>query len=162
MNPKLTEINARLYRDILEIEIRTRPVVDAVKPVAGRLEDEAVAGHTPEPWTAQQDCRSYRNQGTFTGNRVDQFGNQNQWAIYANGTRIALVTEAESWLPQAQVDANARLMASAPALLAALKDMVSLHAGQEHMFGLTASGVAKYRACDANARAAIADAKGQL
>lgn len=77
------------------------------------------ATHTPGPWTARQDCRSYRNRGVFSGGNPDQSGNQNAWAIYGHA-RIATLTESEAWLPQTQIEANARLIAAAPDLLAAL------------------------------------------
>lgn len=78
---------------------------------------------TPGPWKAQQDCRSYRNEGIFDGNNPDPSGNQNAWGVYGAGSRIALVSEAESWITQEQVNANARLMAASPTLKETLDDI---------------------------------------
>jgi len=64
-------------------------------------------------WKAQQDCRSFRNTGIFTGENPDPQGNQNQWAIYADGYRIMTVEEAYGKRTQAVVDAQARLVAAA-------------------------------------------------
>lgn len=57
--------------------------------------------------------------------------------------------------------ANAHLIAAAPELLKALKQMVALHAGQEHLYGLTNSGEKLYKDCDAQATAAITMAEGK-
>jgi len=59
-------------------------------------------------YTAQQDCRSYRNTGVFDGSNPDPQDNQNQWAIYHNGYRIALIEEPYSGRTQEQVDLQAR------------------------------------------------------
>jgi hypothetical protein len=74
---------------------------------------------TPGPWTAQQDCRSEKNNGIFTGENPDQYGNQNMWGIYGSHFRIAEVYEANQFegITQDQVNANAHLMAAAPDLL---------------------------------------------
>lgn len=80
---------------------------------------------TPGSWKAQQDCRSYRNNGIFNGQNPDPQGNQNAWAIYGNGSRIAVLEEAESWRSQNEVNANARLMAAAPDLLEAVKVLLA-------------------------------------
>ena len=74
---------------------------------------------TPGPWKAQQDCRSEKNNGIFTGENPDQYGNQNMWGIYGPHFRIAEVYEANQFegLTQETVDANARLISSAPYLL---------------------------------------------
>lgn len=78
--------------------------------------------HSPGPWKAKQDCRSWRStKGVFTGENPDAQGNQNAWAIYTTETRIALLSEAETWNPQEQVNANAALIAASPTLLAALE-----------------------------------------
>lgn len=80
---------------------------------------------TPGSWKAQQDCRSYRNDGIFNGQNPDPQGNQNAWAIYGNGYRIAVLEEAENWRSQNEVNANARLMAAAPDLLAAVNALLA-------------------------------------
>jgi hypothetical protein len=75
--------------------------------------------HTPGHWNAAQDCRSEKNNGIFTGENPDQFGNQNRWGIYGPHFRIAEVYEANQSeeLTQEMVNANAHLMAAAPDLL---------------------------------------------
>lgn len=83
--------------------------------------------HTPGPWTAQQDCRSEKNDGIFDGNNPDPYGNQNAWGIYGPSFRIAVLHE-EGAYPQETINANARLIAAAPALLDALTDLLaSIH-----------------------------------
>jgi hypothetical protein len=128
--------------------------------------------HTPGPWTAQQDCRSYRNTGIFDGNNPDAQGNQNAWAIYGH-TRIAILTEAETWLPQQQVDANARLIAAAPELLEELRNCVRHNADILDNCLFPAHGLKanltpeqslwreKIKKWNTEARAAIAKATGQ-
>lgn len=66
--------------------------------------------HTPGPWIAQQDLRSYKNNGIITNGPY-------AWGIYAT-TRIACLEEIFSDDEQA---ANARLIAAAPKLLVALE-----------------------------------------
>jgi len=83
--------------------------------------------HTPGPWKAQQDCRSYRNAGIFDGKNPDSQGNQNAWGIYGRHTRIAVLHEAESWRCQELVNADARLIAAAPDLLEALERLTRFH-----------------------------------
>lgn len=100
-------------------------------------------------WKAQQDCRSYRNTGTFTGENPDQYGNQNQWAIYDNGCRIILIEEAGPLRSQEVVNFQARLVETAPLLLSALEDLLKAH---EKGYDLPWGTV----------RLAIARGKGQL
>ena len=72
-------------------------------------------------YTARQDCRSRHNNGIFTGDNPDPQGNQNQWAIYHNGYRVALIEEAYGNRTQEQVDFEARLFAAASDMLAILQ-----------------------------------------
>ena len=74
---------------------------------------ESTTRHTPGPWKAQCDCRSYRNRGIFTGDDPDPYGNRNAWGIYGPCRRIARLEEADTQHPQAQVDADARLIVRA-------------------------------------------------
>jgi hypothetical protein len=78
-------------------------------------------------WKAQQDCCSFRNTGIFTGANPDLQDNQNQWGIYADGQRIALIEEAGPGRPQEVVDAQAHLVEVAPLLLSVLEDMLISH-----------------------------------
>lgn len=107
---------------------------------------------TPGPWKAQQDCRSYRNAGIFDGTNPDKDGNQNAWAIYGQ-TRIALLSEAEAWLPQSEVNANARLFAAAPEMLAALEKIHFV------LNNSTGRAVTTWSEIDSIARDAIVSAK---
>lgn len=70
--------------------------------------------------TAKQDCRSDKNTGIFNGKNPDPQGNQNKWAIYRDGFRIALLVEAWWGLSQEQVNANAMLLGASEALRDAL------------------------------------------
>ena len=78
--------------------------------------------HTPGPWTIGYG-RSYQNRGIFDGGEVDSYGNQNVRLINGLETRIACMEEAETWRPQKTVNADARLIASAPELLEALRGL---------------------------------------
>lgn len=66
--------------------------------------------HTPVPWKAQQDLRSWRNEGIFDGTNPDRYGNQNAWGIYGDHTLIMQLQEAESWRSQEEVNANANFL----------------------------------------------------
>ncbi len=76
---------------------------------------------------AKQDCRSYKNTGIFDGSNPDPQGNQNAWGIYKDGLRIALLEEATSWRPQAEVNDNAYLLAAALQLREALAEMTDTY-----------------------------------
>ena len=65
--------------------------------------------HTPGPWKAQQDLRSWRNGGAITDGPY-------AWGVYAQ-SRIATIEESSPWLSAEVEAANARLIAQAPALL---------------------------------------------
>jgi len=67
-------------------------------------------------YIARQDCRSFRNTGIFDGSNPDPQGNQNQWGIYCDGYRVALIEEPHSGRTQEQVDLQARLFATAEEL----------------------------------------------
>ena len=102
------------------------------------------AKHTPGPWENHKwNCEEHQ--------------------ISAKGGTIALVSHSHSLVSEAEADANARLMASAPDLLSALKSAVSyLEANRPkgnireifHQLNEYENGVLK------PARAAIAQAEG--
>ena len=102
------------------------------------------AKHTPGPWENHKwNCEEHQ--------------------ISAKGGTIALVSHSHSLVSEAEADANARLMASAPDLLSALKSAVSyLEANRPkgnireifHQLNEYENGVMK------PARAAIAQAEG--
>ena len=73
--------------------------------------------HTPGPWKAQQDCRSWKNTGIFDGSNPDRQGNQNKWGIYGNYRIAEICEELRDYPSQEEVNANAHLMAAAPDLL---------------------------------------------
>lgn len=75
--------------------------------------------HTPGPWTAQKDCRNWRNTGILTDGPMD-------WGIYSPSTRVAIVAEACPVRTEAQVDADAALIAAAPDLLEALAGYIRM------------------------------------
>lgn len=75
-------------------------------------EAKAVTQHTPGPWTAQQDLRSYRNQGVITDGPF-------AWGIYSPSYRIAKVEEDFGPRTIDVTAADAFLLAAAPDLLAA-------------------------------------------
>jgi len=90
-----------------------------------------MSGHTPGPWKAQKDIRSFRNDGVFTDGPFT-------WGIYADGMRIANMTEAFDWNPEEKIEANARLIADAPKtkeqrddMLAALKYIAAIPGGTQ-------------------------------
>ena len=94
-----------------------------------------MSAHTPGPWVVH----------SRAGQHEDGFA-----PIYADGKQVAC---AESTVPDAQVDANARLISAAPDLLAALQELAIHH-----------KATCKDPRCDASLRAwvVIAKAKGGL
>lgn len=112
-----------------------------------------------EHWTAQQDCRSYRNTGIIDGNNPDPYGNQNAWGIYGEHGRIAVLEEAATWNTQETINANARLIASSPDLLAALEELERETSHAHVSVGGLQSDCAVCRAIK-RARAALAEVKG--
>jgi hypothetical protein len=78
--------------------------------------------------------------------------------IYAKGGTIALVSHSHTLVPEVEADANARLIAAAPDLLAALKEY------EAHGFAVPQSEhpeAVEQRRIRAMMRAAIAKAEGQ-
>ena len=103
-------------------------------PTEGR-EGHGTAGHTPGPWRVDPDERD----GMEYNNHV----------ITESGDRICFMAHA-GHDRQAEFDANARLIAAAPDLLAALQECLREHGGY------TIKGE-----CERRARAALALAEGR-
>ena len=82
--------------------------------------------HTPGPWKAQQDCRSWKNTGIFDGSNPDRQGNQNKWGIYGNYRIAEICEELRDYPSQEEVNANAHLMAAAPDLLEVAKAFMGM------------------------------------
>jgi hypothetical protein len=120
--------------------------------------------HTPGPWAIGY-VRSYRNNGVFDGGAVDRYGNAN--AIIINGPkwRLAQIDEAEEWRSQDEVDANARLIASAPSLLNVLERMTEkvsrVNAIQHSGGAIEAEDWAELYQMANEAQAEIAKARGE-
>lgn len=98
---------------------------------------------TPGPWKAQKDIRHSSNTAQMPTGAL-------WWGIYGS-TRIAIMEEAQSWRPAAEQEANARLIAAAPDLLAALKEIAGLWDDSDQKNGLA-------QIMERTARAAIAKA----
>lgn len=79
--------------------------------------------HTPGPWKAQRDIRHATNNGCLTDD------SPKAWAVYGKGYRVACISEniAIPFDQDREAEANAALMAAAPELLAALRDVLELH-----------------------------------
>ena len=73
---------------------------------------------TPGPYQARPDLRHCANTGIITDGPFN-------YGIYGNGLRIAVMEESTSFRTQEQVVADARLLAAAPAMLQALRYIVS-------------------------------------
>lgn len=72
--------------------------------------------HTPGPWKAQRDIRHWSNDGPLTS------GSPKAWAVYGPYRVCAIESGIGiAWDEDTEAEANARLIAAAPALLAALK-----------------------------------------
>lgn len=100
--------------------------------------------HTPGPWKAQRDIRHWTNDGALTS------GSPKAWAVYGPYRVCAIESGIGiAWDNDIEAEANARLIAAAPALLAALEECL-----QE----LNAAGLGCAGYTD-NARATIAAAK---
>ena len=99
-----------------------------------------MSAHTPGPWKAEP---NFRSSGWF----VDQ---------PTGARRIALVNERDASIERPECEANARLIAAAPELLEALKD-VHRFLNEEP----TARTLQQKMTIDAVVRAAIAKATGE-
>lgn len=74
--------------------------------------------HTPGPWKAQRDIRHWSNDGALTS------GSPKAWAVYGPYRVCAIESGIGiAWDKDAEAEGNARLIAAAPALLAALADI---------------------------------------
>lgn len=72
------------------------------------------AQHTPGPWKAQQDLRSFKNNGIITDGPFN-------WGIYSESARVAVTEETFN---DSELAANAALIAAAPDLLEALENII--------------------------------------
>ena len=106
--------------------------------------------HTPGPWIAQKDIRHSANTGSLPSGPL-------WWAVYGR-SRILKMEEPAPWLSEGEQEANARLVAAAPDLLAALQNarnvLAALATGQLKSIDRDSSALGQ-------ARAAIAKAEGR-
>jgi hypothetical protein len=99
---------------------------------------KAKAQHTPGPWENHKwNCEEHQ--------------------ISAKGGTIALVSHSHTLVSEAEADANARLIAAAPDLLAALRDVLA-HTGMEI---ITEEDQIRWTSVLEDAKAAIAAAEGR-
>lgn len=107
--------------------------------------------HTPGAWTAQRDIQSMH---AFTDGHAwnPQNPRECKWAVYGRSYRILSMADPEPIRTEAEQTANARLVAAAPDLLAALEWLAADNYGQPKAVTVPAL---------ADARAAIAKAKGE-
>lgn len=76
--------------------------------------------HTPGPWKAQRDIRHWSNDGALTS------GSPKAWAVYGPYRVCAIESGIGiAWNRDAEAEANARLIAAAPTLLAALQTVMA-------------------------------------
>ena len=108
--------------------------------------------HTPGPW------RAVRQRGEYAGNycirQESATGMLRSFATVYGPNQIAVEREYAN-----AVDANAALIAAAPELLEALKELIEIVAHEHNDFSLGVSGALGARLSDA--RAAIAKAEVQ-
>lgn len=94
--------------------------------------------HTPGPWKAQRDIRHWSNDGALTS------GSPKAWAVYGPYRVCAIESGIGiAWNRDAEAEANARLIAAAPTLLAALRrtlDYLEVFAEEAEGEALEATG----------------------
>ena len=113
------------------------------------------AQHTPGPWLAQKDCRGEHNHGIITDGPM-------AWGIYGPSFRLGVLHDPRPWCSDAEITANARLIAAAPELLAALAEIIAVHDLEPHRTRPIAPMDSPLAAQAINlARSAVAKATGQ-
>lgn len=114
---------------------------------------ETKTTHTPGPWRAQRDIRAahMRNKPGWNPDNPEHC----DWAIYGPSYRVGLLEQIRPWCGEQENEANARLIAAAPDLLAACEIIAKVFSPEHKGMGADAIAVVK------QARAAIAKARGE-
>ena len=114
------------------------------------------AVHTPGPWTANFD----HQQNACAHVRASNGYNEVATVFVASEDGDQKRDENGCWPDQPVRDANARLIAAAPDMLAALQELLAVTPAVAPAAGMLAGIVERHRAAIDGARAAIAKATG--